>query len=452
MVSATQGLMPRGAAEATLVFPNMGAPGTTSYGTQANLVACSGQGMLNAYEYLAQQDVTTANESFDCPPNSMGVTEDYYARYADMSVFHASGNNGNAFTSQFDGTQGACTQDPNGICVGGVNAEKKMSCFSVWENPFEQGSTTVRSDREEPDLVALAGDANGMSGFAAGCSEANQNEFVQTIGVPGATGWLRAVGTTDWSGDVGTSFASPAMASVAALTKEACGGSLDHLLMRAILRTAAWGFNPADYPYSTPGPGEDWKDGAGGLFATAVLPFCGIGTGSNPTVASGNVNVSLNSGGTLPAGAAPDAGSPPPGGCLLAPCGAAQSAQGGVHIDSYTPPGPNDGRVGGSFLSLFLNAGERLRVTFSWDACPVGMTGTAPDTVSSDIDIFLYSEDNAAYLYTSQSIADDNEGFDVTIPDSWGGRFTLYYGVIPTPGCNGATSEPSAWAAEWGQF
>jgi hypothetical protein len=249
-------------------------------------------------------------------------------------------------------------------------------------------------------------------------------------------------GTTIWTGDDGTSFAAPAMAGLGALVKETCGGTMNHNQLRAILKSAAYNRNPNGWRYSTPAYPLDQKDGGGALLAGAALAFCGIGSGG-PTVFTGSSNISVTKGSGLPKGSSPAAGSPPPGGA---------KSDDQLRIENYAAPGPGDGRIGGQLLSVQLSVGERFRVTFAWDACPVASMGAGPDKVATDIDIFLYNATTSSYLYGSQSVDDNTEGFDVTIPSGQGGVYTLYYGLVPGTGCNGVTSEPAAWAGLYGNF
>jgi hypothetical protein len=72
-----------GASDATIYFPNQGVQGPND---PFPLIACSQAGMQNAFTWLQAEGVSTVNESFDCPIAVDGVTEDWYARYYDMSI------------------------------------------------------------------------------------------------------------------------------------------------------------------------------------------------------------------------------------------------------------------------------------------------------------------------------------------------------------------------------
>ena len=90
-------------------------------------------------------------------------------------------------------------------------------------------------------------------------------------------------------------------------------------------------------------------------------------------------------------------------------------------------------------------------MTWSWDGCALSDTGFAPAGVSVDFDLFLYSP-TLGYVWGSQSLDDNNEGFDYTIPAGEGGRYQV---ILAWPdgstGCEtGSTTEPGAYA--WAFF
>jgi hypothetical protein len=402
--SATRGGTGHGASKASLFHPNAG--GSSPIGFPS--VACSASGTVDAYDWLAKNDVTTANESWGCLPLGSGtaatlegIAEDWFARNFGISIFKSAGNNPNGV---------ACPFTLNSICVGGTNLNHDMSCFSSWKNPTGER----RSDREEPDITALAGDADKQ------CTSPLAQVDVMDVGDP-----------TGWTGNDGTSFASPAMAGFAALLKEACGGHLDQKLVRVIMRNAAWPRNPSGWRYSTPKPSFDHKDGGGGPIAEAAVAFCHP-TGPGPDNTSGENPGDLDDGGPGPEGRPPGDGPPP----------------GEDKRRSSDAPGPGDGRLYNRFFDAEFKRDDRIRVSLAWDSCPTSTSGTAPATVATDYDLFLYNEDTQTYVYSSQSFDDSTEGFDVVIPE--GGRHTVYYAWPDgAPGCGGSGFEPFAWAVTW---
>ena len=72
-----------------------------------------------------------------------------------------------------------------------------------------------------------------------------------------------------------------------------------------------------------------------------------------------------------------------------------------------------------------LVAGSRVRFTFSWDSCPLDDTGEGPAGVSVDFDLFLRRVDDG-YVWGSQSLDDNNEGFDYTVPQNAGGKYEVW--------------------------
>lgn len=396
-VSASIGGTDFGAAKAGLYYANKGAPVT--WGPPES-VACSDVAIAGAYDWFVTEAVTTTNESFGCLTSDGpvdGITQDYYARYFGISVLKSAGNGG---SDSF-----ACRHSLNSLCVGATDGSAMASFSSSKNPPLLKGKP---SDREEPDIVALGVGVDVLNVFG---------------------------GTTDWTVNDGTSFSAPAMAGFVALLKEACGGSIDQRLVRAMMQNGAWPKNPDSHPYSTPAPGVDYRDGSGGLVANAALLFCGIGGGGGPSVKAKPINVDLNGGDPLPKGPSKyEPGKPP-----------------GSEGQSLTPPGPSDGRRGGRYFALHLKPGNRVRATFTWDSCPAAVSGAAPAAVATDIDIFLYNRTANRYVFGSQSLDDSSEGYDVTISAAEGeGDFELYYAFPQkSTGCGASTVEPAAWAVTW---
>jgi hypothetical protein len=259
-------------------------------------------------------------------------------------------------------------------------------------------------------------------------------------------------GTTSWTaltdGVTGTSFAAPAMADLAALMTGACSNPGEQML-RATIRQAGIAGNPdGQYLYSTPGKG-DFKDGAGFVSAADAYAYCGSTTGEldgGVVVKSGKVSQNLASGTTFRA-LGPDASvlfdarTPPPGGQALS----------NLHLESYTTPGLFDGRLYSEILNTKLVVGNRIRVSLTWDSCPAAMTGTAPAPLAVDFDLFLRNSTTGKWVYGSQSINDNNEGFDVTIPSAWGAGGYQVYVAWPSGavGCYSSPTETFAWAASY---
>jgi hypothetical protein len=411
-----------GAAKARLYYPNRGGPALSEDLTSPT-VDCSPVGLADAYSWLAdpEREVKTVNESFGCigygDGAAEGITQDYYARYFDMAISKSAGN---------EPKRAACPFSLNSTCVGGINKQGKMSCFSSWTN--ENGPDFARTDREEPDVVALAGDGEDDCLLP---SQVDQVSFMQ-------------IGTPDqWGDATGTSYAAPAVAGFTALLKEACGDKKDHLWIRAVLRNSAWRRNVKDYAYSTPvAPATeayDWKDGAGALTAEDALAYCLDDGSGSPSNASGNDEGCLDCG----------EGAPFRNPCKT--CG--PTPPGERHPLSAVPLVPGDGRL----YKLYWRSGEtlpegaRVRTTLTWDSCPSSVSGVAPSEIATDIDIVLVNTTLSIPVYASQSVTDNVEGFDIHVP--WEGKYELYWTSFEgATACGGTAFEPLAWAVSWGDF
>jgi hypothetical protein len=247
----------------------------------------------------------------------------------------------------------------------------------------------------------------------------------------------------------GTSLAAPIAATLGVLMKQTCGSSFgnDERQLRAMMMTAAWSRNAEGWRYSTPGVVlsgglVDHEDGAGITMAANLARFCPGNAAGSPNVSSGRMVVDLFSAPSLPALRVAPAGPPPgdPGASGTPPSGSAKS----LDPSRY---------VGAKYWTGTLNALDRVRTTFAWDGC---LTGTWTK-VAVDFDVLLCQ--GTRCLYGSRSIADNNEGFDVTVDAS--GQWDLWY-VFPAPvsagkytlayGCQGSGVEPAAWAVAWGGF
>ncbi len=408
---------PFGAARARIYYPNRGGAPTTPATIPDPSVACSPTGLADAYDWMDKEGVTTVNESFGCENMfgdgaAEGITQDWYARYFDMAIFKAAGN------QKFSPNDAACPFSLNGNCVGGINSSGEISCFSSWTNL--NSPTFERTDREEPDIMALAG-------FGQRCKEGSLVDVME-------------VGSkTDWTGNAGTSFAAPAMAGLTALLKEACGGKLHHNAVRVILRNAGWTRNVTDYRYSTPvtpaDPDYDWKDGGGALYASAALAFCKP-TGPGPDNDSGSDPGCL------------DCGGPPPFDGRCKDCGPIPPE--GKRMQSATPFGNGDDRLYNLYWKSGhkMEAGKRIRTSVAWDSCPASVSGLAPAEIETDIDVVLVNRTTNQAIYGSQSVTDSVEGFDVTLPSD--GEYELYWtNPKGAKGCGGGGYEPFYWAVTW---
>jgi hypothetical protein len=379
-----------------------GAANAQIFDFNAQQTSCVTGGVDHGYNWFDKNDVTTVPESwFCCSLGHDGMVQDHYIRAAGISVFKAAGNQEGCKHESIP-DQVACAETLNSVCVGGATGGgTSMASFSSWVNP-------PKTDREEPDVVALA---SGVE--------------VSDTGAP-----------DDWQSENGTSFATPAVAGIAALMKQACkknGQDIDRepLVIRALLQVSGWFRNPADWKYSTPNGNMDHVDGAGGVVAGIALAACGVPTGTGPHVGWHQQDIDLTGGGPLPGGKPPVIGLGPPGEKPL----------------SHNAPGGNDGRVGITLTSFpGLRRDQRLRVTFVWNSCPatVYASATPPSAVATDFDVFLFNKTTKTYAYASQSVDDNSEGFDVRLPA--GGDYDVILGWPKgNTGC-GSTSEPIAWA------
>ncbi len=387
-----------GAYNAEIYHPNRG---------DGSDVACSEYGIANAYDWLFSRSVTTATESFGCEEED-GMAQDWWARNADIAVFRAAGN----ISQVGNDTTWGC-RPMNSICVGGFQENGsggyEMYSDSAWGNP-----STSNSDREEPDITALG-------------SVVDVLQIIDpNTGLPTTAGWEKASGT---------SYAAPAAATMGVLLKEACGGTINHMFLRAIMMTGAWGINPHGTKYSTPGTG-DQRDGAGAPLSDDLLMFC-LGGGGGLRTKGGVFIVDLERGDD-------------------APPWLDDSFDGGSGQLSLQPQGqPTSGTPTQIVVidQVELQAGDRARLTMSWDNCPLTYLGTGPAQLSADLDLFLCDMAGQTCLATSRSYDNNNEGFDVTVPPATPlTTYSVVVGYNPdnSPGCNGSSLEPAAWAAVYG--
>lgn len=430
VILGTVGGTPHGAARARMYYANGDNSGNTNLGNPAAL--------LEAYQFLASEFVTTVLEAWTTRPSNAtnyygatleGITQDWYARYYDMAIFKSAGNRD--YETLSDLADAACPFSLNSTCVGShYESGAGVSYFSSASNL--NGAFGARTDREEPDVTT----------FGGGSEISGDDVEVMQLG-----------DDDDWDEVSGTSPAAAIATTMAALCKEASGGSRSALSIRAIFKAGAWERNPgggppADYRYSTTTsnftPTNDWLDGAGGLTGAPLLAQCK----GNGNALDGAVGVSGEDPGELKG----DAWS---GGSTCDRCGSSTPLGGqSVQVRSYTNPSSSDGREFRTVLRTDLTAGNRLRIAIAWDSCPASDSGTASAPVTTDYDLFLV-DPNGDAIYSSQSISDVTEGFDVTLPaGSATGTYEVKLGFpANSPGCSSFTPgfEPfavSVWA--WG--
>ena len=353
VVSASNDGVRNAAAEAQLFYPNRGHQGP---GDPYPNVFCSDEGTADAYEWMVNQGVRVANESYGCfvgvPGHENefdGVHEDYYARNYGISITKAAGNNA---------LYAACPDTLNSLCVGGTRIPGDYSyAESAWRNPDE-------SDREEPDIMALG----------AGPGPLDEGPTVATI-----------VASNLWEDGGGTSFAAPAVAAQIALLRDACGGDLDERFVRAVMEASAYYINPdQDDGFSIPGTG-DWRDGAGVAGGAQLLDFCGINRTANVTFAE-----------TRPVDITGD-GDP------LEP----------NPVDFPKDPPPSGFR-GLELHHTLLKHQEKIRAVITWDACTIPAGSKA--FVKTDFDLLLVNKGTGQIVKYSASVLDNDEGFQFTAP------------------------------------
>jgi hypothetical protein len=386
---------------------------------------CNSQ-ITTSYDFLRGKFARWVNESYGCTDAvgslspTDGAVQDYYSRVHNFFITKSAEN---------DGPQSMASPSTwNSVVVGGVDNERELSCFSSTDNPYVGTNSYV--DREEPDVVAYAGQVSP----SFQCQGPSEVDSVR-VADPAST-----IATDDV---VGTSFAAPAVLGIAALVQEYCstlGKSWNSVEHRAVIRTAAT-TNVDGWAYSTLPEGNsqqvDHKDGAGLVFADFAIRFC-----DNPAP-GGNENWGVTGELLKPASdgqtsglpnAAPEYPNTPPG--------EAQTQ------DQQLNPG---GQTGYRWKDLWdgvpmtLQPGARVRATFSWEACVTTASPTAARTLT-DYDLFLYNRTLDEGLYASQTDDDVNEGFDVIIPAGWGGDYDLIL-VWPdgSNGCGGTDRTALAW-------
>ncbi len=435
-----------GANGVSLYFPNEGDttywPGAGTGNELRTRMTCGPLPTIAAYEWLVDAGnyfepledppMAAVNESWGCLPHVVsqcdyedvantwhmeGVTQDYFARFYDMVVVKAAGNNDCGLDQE------ACPFTLNSICVGNAYHDASaMDCKSSDENPGQDpANESFDQDREEPDVTAFGGVLDfGTCGESSTC--------------------VAETGTLDgWVAGFGTSFAAPVITSMIALFREACERNYERRItqreMRMLVRHAAFGGNPSDTAYSTPRPTLDQRDGGGFLMAADLMGGC------EPPEEGGDGLFNLEGGqeGPPPNGSAPYKSG-------WDPAGETQSFVQPLDFE-YDPPDAREWEY--LIESVALEEGDRVRATMVWDACAIDDYGDAPLSVSVDFDLFLYRNgENPEYVWASQSLDDNTEGFDYTIPSGGDDDYSL---IVMWPegaeNCEGGVNVPMSWIA-----
>lgn len=425
-----------GASDVEFYYANDGSPMSFPSGT-VDTVGCNPDAIVKAYQWFAavgdygdpfdDPTIAVVNESFGCVHQNItclhsggrgvdGVTQDYYARIYGMPVVKAAGNR-----NCDDERHEACPYTLNSICVGSASSAGVMSGFSSYTNPgITSGigpDAPYNLDREEPDLVAVGGQLD-----------------------PNGERICLAEAGAGWGGEWGTSYSAPTVSSLIALFREYCEPireqRFNQRIFRALLRTASYAGNPHGPAYSTPKPSVDHRDGGGLITAPKLHDAC-----DSPSGDFGEITIDL-SGGTAPPD---DRRLYTPG---WNPAGETQSlgAPDAELQDFSNNPSSSDLKAD-KLLEVSLSPGDRLRYTWSWDACALDDEGDAPVAVSVDFDLFLYNP-ALGYVWGSQSLDDNNEGFDYTVQPGEGGTYQVWL-MWPREqqSCEGTDFIPGAYAA-----
>jgi hypothetical protein len=417
--TATTSVLTRFIPDAAVWYPN---GGTAPQGP-----VCDRQ-ITTTYDYLRTSLVRYVNESYTCDDDTSttmsptdGVVQDYFSRASNFFITKAAGNRGEG--------SAACKFSWNSLCVGSMDAEQELSCFSSTDNPFFGGGSAFAIDREEPDVMAYGGQG-GLS--CPGVSELD----TMTVAAPSS---IAATVATN-----GTSYAAPAMLGMAVLLDEYCDSlnlNWNSVGYRSVLRTAGYVSNPDGWKYSTLQDGStqagDHADGGGAVFLDSAIKFCNPPPSTTEEwgvrqtfVYPDKDGSTTNVPNTTPA--YPDA---PP---QSAPQN--QGLQPSGSLTGYRWKDLWDG------LPSTYAAGTRIRATFSWEACVLSNDTAASRTVPTDFDLFLYNRTRGEGLYASQTDDDVNEGFDVVVPANWAGDYDLIL-IWPdgSTGCNGVERTALSW-------
>lgn len=382
-----------------------------------------------AYDWFQENNVSVVNESFGCfyvdeegdihalneSFSVDGIAQDYYSRVYEIFISKAVGND-----ASLNAASPACPHTLNSMCVGGVDWSNKVSCLSNWRNP---SINAVPLDREEPDIMALSGNASDNA-----CPDASGAVGIPVISVTPSS-------TTLWANSGGgTSFSAPQIAMFAALKKQECPGfgSLD---LRTFFKLNAHLLNPEATKYSTPGlwiNSADYRDGAGFFDANAWAGGC-----SNQV----NEDIDLENGVAAPFQAScVDCGSP-----MTVRMGAGAAATGQAKPMSVWPFYYSGRRY--KEIADIPSDATRIRAVANWAGCSESDATSAPSTVGVDFDLFLVDTTPGfeRVVYASQSDDDNSEGFDYDLTHLGSGsegQWKIYLGWPEGAiGCSGAPLE-----------
>ncbi len=367
-------------------------------------------------------EVKIINESYRSPEYRskwFGVFEDRAARFDDTFITVSAGNNGGVE----EGDEPACPFILNALCVGSHTRNLRQSCFSDYRNPGFRDYFPAAKDREEPDILAFGGQRRPVNMKATACASGETSVPLEQVRVASPSS------STAYVGSEGTSYAAPNAAAHASLLQEYCTSQkrpLSALELRALLMAGA-DRNAERSRYSTlllSSVDEKQGDGAGILSIVTAMNACNprppSGDFPNLTIVSDTVNT--KSGDPMPQAKEekPRFEVPPE-----------------VHINNQArAPGSADGRLGKSYFSYpGLVAGSRIRAVLSWNGCA---GNTAPNTIGTDFDLFLYNKSKQQYYFASQSNDDNNEGFDVDVLPGYEGDYEVIVAwPNGAPGCPG---------------
>jgi hypothetical protein len=355
-------------------------------------------GHMASFAWLYDQDVLTVNESHQ---NGDPLASDYWAWVFDVTSVKAAGN---------DPDEPAhCAA--NDICVGAtwqkVNPyNMTMACYSSYKND------PTLTDKEEPDVVAFGGARDAL------CELPYFGAQVHEFG-----------STSDWTGEESsTSYAAASVTSMVAHVRNECAslGIMEPELLRALFRAAAWE-NPHSEDYSTPSLGYDYRDGGGWIGADALDWFCS-GTGSGGVMATIQGQLSNSD---------------------PAPQGTTTYTPGDPHGVSYPlnyTEAENMTRHWKLIASATLVENDRARFSLSWDSCPLDI----PPVVGVDFDLFLFNKTTSEFVYGSQSLDDNNEGFHVRIDKDGVHEVWVGWPANDPDNCSGTEDYEFAVVGRWG--
>jgi hypothetical protein len=94
-----------------------------------------------------------------------------------------------------------------------------------------------------------------------------------------------------------------------------------------------------------------------------------------------------------------------------------------------------------------FNKNDRIRAVIAWNNCATNGVDSPPLPVVPDFDLFIWSP-TQGYVYSSQSVWDNTEGFDIDIAVADTYNLLVAWPAGAT-GCSGGTTEPLAWAIQW---